>query len=218
MKITYIGHAAFAIESEGKRLLFDPWIKGNPMAAWTMEQVKAWKPTHIFVTHGHRDHGFSEAVELTKEGLGKAVGVFELINALTEKGGKGIGANIGGRFFLDGMEIYLTEAQHTSPYGVPCGFILKLEGKTLYHAGDTGLFSGMEILAKLFDIDMAFLPVGGHFTMGSKELPLAAEMLKAKRIIAMHYDTFPAIKLSPEDRNLIERRAEFIKPGETIEV
>ncbi len=218
MKITYIGHAAFAIESGDKRLLFDPWIESNPMAAWTMEQTKVWKPTHIFITHGHRDHGFNEAVELTKNGFGKAISVFELINALAERGGKGIGANIGGRFSLDGMEIYLTEAQHTSPYGLPCGFIVRLEEKIIYHAGDTGVFKGMELISELFNIDLALLPVGGHFTMGAKELPLAKRMLKAKRIIAMHYDTFPPIKLSEEMREEIKKHAEFMKPGENIEI
>lgn len=212
MKLTYLGHAGFLVEIEDRKFLFDPWIKGNEKAAFDMGAVKNMGADLVFVTHGHRDHGFAEAVEITRDTNAKAVGVFELVNALTEKGGKGIGANIGGRFAVDGVEVYLSSAVHSCPYSVPCGFVVSYKGKTIYHAGDTAITKDMELLPKLFDIDVAFLPVGGHFTMGAHELPLAKEMLKPKKVIAMHHGTFPAIET---DKEKID--AEVMEPGEKRE-
>jgi L-ascorbate metabolism protein UlaG (beta-lactamase superfamily) len=211
MKVTYIGHAGFMVEMGDKRLLFDPWIDGNEKAAFTLDGVKAMDPDLIFVSHGHRDHGFNEAILLTRDSEAKAIGTFELINVLMEKGGKGIGANIGGRFIVDGVEVYLTSAVHSCPFGTPCGFVVSYDGKTIYHAGDTALTKDMELLPELFELDLALLPAGGHFTMGPKELSLAKEMLKPKHCIAMHHGTFPAIE---QDMSQLEGIAEHMAPGQ----
>jgi L-ascorbate metabolism protein UlaG (beta-lactamase superfamily) len=211
MKLTYLGHAGFLIEMDDKRFLFDPWIEGNEKAAFDLEAVERMDTDLIFVSHGHRDHGFNEAVLLTRETEAQAIGTFELINALTDKGGKGIGANIGGRFHVDGVEIYLTSAVHSCPYGTPCGFVVSYKGETLYHAGDTALTKDMELLPELFDLDLALLPVGGHFTLGLKEFPLAKSMLKAKNYLAMHFGTFPAIETEAEE---IAKLADCLEPGQ----
>jgi len=214
MKLTYLGHAGFLAEIDDKRFLFDPWITGNDKAAFDMDAVKKMGAELVFVTHGHRDHGFDEAVEITRDTKAQAVGIFELINALKEKGGKGIGANIGGRFNIDGVEIYAAPAAHSCPYAAPCGFVVSYKGKTVYHAGDTAVLKDMELLSRLFDIDAALLPIGGHFTMGLKEFPLAKEMLKAKSYVAMHHGTFPPIETDVEK---IKELADVMEPGETKE-
>jgi L-ascorbate metabolism protein UlaG (beta-lactamase superfamily) len=214
MKLTYLGHAGFLIEMDDKRFLFDPWIDGNERAAFDLEAVRAMDADLVFVSHGHRDHGFNEAVLLTRDGKAQAIGTFELINALTDKGGKGIGANIGGRFIVDDVEIYLTSAIHSCPFGTPCGFVVSYKGQTVYHAGDTALTKDMELLPELFDLDLALLPAGGHFTMGPKELTIAKGMLKAKEYVAMHFGTFPAIEINETE---IAELAGSLEPGQTKE-
>lgn len=211
MKVTYLGHSGFMVEMGERRLLFDPWIEGNGKAAFSLEEVRAMDADLIFVSHGHRDHGFDEAVLLTREGKAKAIGTFELINALTDRGGKGIGANIGGRFIADGLEVYLASAVHSCPFGTPCGFVVSHEGETLYHAGDTALTKDMELISELFSLDLALLPAGGHFTMGPKELAIAKAMLRPKQCLAMHFGTFPAIE---QDTSLLSGMAEHMAPGQ----
>lgn len=214
MKLTYLGHSGFLLEIDDKKLLFDPWIISNDKAAFDMDAVKKMDADFVFVTHGHRDHGFEEAVEISRDTKAQAIGVFELIRALKEKGGKGTGLNIGGSVTLDGVGIYAASAAHSCPYGAPCGFVVTYKGKTVYHAGDTGLLKDMELLSRLFSIDLAMLPIGGHFTMGLREFSLAKEMLKAKNYVAMHYGTFPPIETDIEK---IKELADVMKPGETRE-
>ncbi|MBD3210738.1 metal-dependent hydrolase [Candidatus Micrarchaeota archaeon] len=214
MKVTHIGHASFLVELKDKKFLFDPWVKGNEKAAFDIEEVKKMDADFVFVSHGHGDHGFAEAVEITRDTRATAIGVFELINALTEKGGTGIGANIGGRFVEDGVEIYLANAAHSCPFANPCGFVVSYKGETVYHAGDTALIKDMELLPELFDMDVALLPAGGHFTMGPDELKIARGMLKAKNYVAMHYGTFPAIE---QDLKRIRELADVIGPGQSRE-
>lgn len=213
VKIHYIGHSAFALEGS-KRILFDPWLTGNPKATWSLEDALSFKPDYVFISHGHGDHGFSDAVEITKK-RGKAIGVFELIQALQQRGGSGIGANIGGTLKLEGVKAYVTPALHSCPYATPAGYIVEMDGVTLYHAGDTALTKEMELLGEVFEIDVALLPIGGHFTMSYKEVEKAKEMLKAKRYIGMHYNTFPPITINVEEA---KKYIEVYEPGTTIEL
>ncbi|MBU1886463.1 metal-dependent hydrolase, partial [Candidatus Micrarchaeota archaeon] len=214
MKLTYLGHSAFLAEINGKKLLFDPWIIGNTSATLDINEIKSLEPDLVFISHGHKDHGFKEAIDITKNTNAKAVGVFELVNALKEKGGKGIGTNIGGRLNLDGVEIYVTHAQHSCPYSSPCGFVVKYERKTIYHAGDTALTKDMAILTDLFDLDIAMVPIGGHFTMGLTELPLFNKMVKSKKYVGMHYNTFNEIGT---DLNKAKQFVEIMEPGESCD-
>ncbi len=210
MEVNYIGHSAFYVKILDKAFLFDPWINGNPVAKISSEI----NPTHIFVSHGHKDHGLEDATKISNEKHVPLIGVFELVNV---SGAKHIlPGNIGGAIKDDEVEIYITAAQHSCPYGTPAGFIVKYADKTIYHAGDTGLFSDMKLLGELYEIDLAFLPIGGTFTMSPKEAVLAAKMLKAKTVIPMHYNTFPAIEQDPKELN-IENKI-ILNPGEKIKL
>ena len=213
VRLHYIGHSAFALEGS-RKVLFDPWLTGNPKAVWDLKKALEFSPDYIFISHGHGDHGFSDAVEITKE-KGQAVGVFELIQALTQRGGKGIGANIGGTLYLDGVKAYITPALHSCPYATPAGYIVEMDGLTIYHAGDTALTKEMELLGEMFEIDVALLPIGGHFTMSYKEVKKVKEMLKAKRYIGMHYNTFPPITIDVEEA---KKHIEVFEPGAVIEL
>jgi len=211
--LTYVGHAAFLLEKDGLRMAFDPWVVGNPMAALSLEQLRAFQPHYIFVSHGHRDHGLDEAVELSKAS-GKVVGVFELVAEVQRRGGNGIGANAGSTVKLPEVKVFLAPALHSCPYAVPVGFVLQWDGLTLYHAGDTGLTKDLEIVAR-FKPDVALIPIGGHFTLGLEEVEEAKAMIQAKRYIGMHYNTFPPIRV---DEGEARKHVELMRPGESIEI
>ncbi len=211
MKIYYIGHAAFYVSIEDKSFLFDPWIEGNPVAV-VKEELR---PDYIFVSHGHFDHGLKDAVEISKRTNAKLVGVFELVKA---SGIEGITGNIGGTIKEGDVEIYFTTAVHSCPYGTPAGFVVSYKGKTIYHAGDTGLTRDMEFISKLYKIDVAFLPIGGVYTLSTREVEIAQDMVKAKHIIPMHYNTFPAIKADPEKLKEKLDNVVVLKPGEEVEI
>ncbi len=189
IEINYIGHSAFYLKLWDKLLLFDPWL--NSPTARVNEELS---PHYIFVSHGHSDHGFREAIEIAKKSNAKFVGVFELVSKANPS--HPLPGNIGG-VIKDEIEIYFAPALHSCPFAVPTGFIVSYKGFTLYHAGDTGLFSDMKLLGELYDIDLAFLPIGGTYTMSTREANKAIELLNPKLVVPMHYNTFPQIKADP---------------------
>ncbi len=193
MIIKYFGHSAFLVDI-GKKILFDPWLKGNP---WVKEPVEV-NADYIFVSHSHSDHGLEDAINISQKTDVPIISIFELANYAKQKGARAIGGNIGGIMKVDELEVFLTPALHSSSLGSPVGFIVKYNGKTLYHAGDTGYFAEMKFLGKRFNIDVAFLPIGGTFTMGVEECLFAIKDLKPGFAVPMHYNTFPAIKAEPQ--------------------
>ena len=212
MRIYYIGHAAFYVDM-GVKLLFDPWIEGNPLAKPIDEKVD-----YIFVSHGHADHGLKDAIGISKKYGAPIVGVFELCNEAARENAKTLPGNIGGLIKRDDVEIYITKAFHTCPYGNPAGFIVKHGDEVIYHAGDTGLFGDMKLLGELYDIDVALLPIGGTYTMSVREAEIAAKLLKAKHVIPMHYNTFPAIKANPHELGEKLPNVHVVSPGSWIEL
>jgi L-ascorbate metabolism protein UlaG (beta-lactamase superfamily) len=228
MKFTFLGHAAAYLETESDRFLFDPFLTGNPKAAVTADQVD---PTYILLTHGHGDH-VGDAVAISKKTKAPIVTTFELANWLGAQGAQTVAMNHGGWCEFPFGRVRFTIAFHSSSMiedggrplylGEAAGIVLQTEGKTIYHAGDTALFSDMRLIAEDSPIDLAFLPIGDHFTMGPKDAAKAVEFLRPKHVVPMHYGTFPPLVGDPlEFARLAEKtgaEVHVLKPGEKIEL
>ena len=225
VKIKYFGHAGFQILSEkGKIIIIDPWFTDNPMASCTANDIT--KADLVLVTHDHFDH-VGDAAQIVKATGATLVGMPETVGRLMEDGVPesqivyGMGMNIGGTVQLDGICITMTQAFHSSQTAAPAGYIIKLEnGLTCYHAGDTGVFSSMEIFGKLYNIDLAMLPIGGVFTMDPSQAVMAARLLGVGKVIPMHYGTFPVLEQTPASfvemmkKSLPDVEVVILEPGE----
>ena len=219
MKVKYLGHSAFQITTDKYNILIDPWVSGNPKSP--LKNIKELEDiTHCLVTHEHQDHGLADAVEICKITGAVLVGTFETVSRYSEEVTVSAG-NTGGRIKLSEDEfIYFTQAFHTTKNNQPLGFVLRLDGKTLYHSGDTALFSDMRLFNELFDIDIALLPIGDVYTMGPAEAAKAVEFIEPKVVVPMHYDTFPMLTGQLSDFEKFVRddvKVKGLKPGEEFE-
>jgi L-ascorbate metabolism protein UlaG (beta-lactamase superfamily) len=226
INITWHGHANFYVESRGVRICIDPFFTGNPKADMAWDELPG--VDLVLVTHLHGDH-VGDAVALCKKHqalLGTVVGVAE---KMVESGLPesllycGTGFNIGGTIEHKGVAITMTEALHTSEAGCPAGYILKLQdGFTLYHAGDTGLFSNLGTWGELYRINLALLPAGGFYTMDARQAAEAARFLRADAAVPMHWGTFPVLaqEMSAFTQELAKAAPSckpiLMRPGETI--
>ncbi|RZI53289.1 metal-dependent hydrolase [Aeribacillus pallidus] len=226
MKVSFHGHSIVQIKTNGKNIIIDPFINGNGQTDLKVEDVKA---DVILLTHGHNDH-VGDTVEIAKRNDSLVVAIAELATYLSWKGIKTHGMSIGGAYEFEFGKVKLTQAFHGSSYtednqnivytGMPAGILLTAEDKTIYHAGDTALFSDMKLIGERNEIDLAFLPIGDNYTMGPEDALTAAEWIRAKKVVPIHYNTFPVIQQNPEDfvSKLPDGVGLLLKPGETIEL
>lgn len=223
LKITWLGHSAFLIEG-GERILVDPFITDNPLAPIKPEDVEC---DVICVTHGHGDH-LGDAIPIAKRLGVPVVAIYELAQYIGSRDADAVGMNFGGTVHREKCSITMVPAIHSSGIteagfsvsgGLPGGFVISMDGHTIYHAGDTSLFSDMKLIGELHKPDIAMLPIGDLYTMNPYTASIAAEWLGAKTIIPMHYNTWPPIKQNPEDlRRMLEGKADVkvLTPGRPL--
>ncbi len=216
IKINWLGHSAVLITGS-KNIIIDPFITGNPKASLKIEEIP--KIDFVLVTHDHPDH-FGDAIEIAKRDKATLIAIYEISQKpeVVESKINVVGMNIGGTYRQDGIVVSMTQAVHSATVGSPVGFVVEMDGKRMYHAGDTAYWSDMSLIPKLFgELDVAFLPIGGHFTMDIKQAVLAANDLKPKLIIPIHYNTWPVISADP--KIFVESCKPFmvkvLMPGET---
>ncbi|MCP1190902.1 metal-dependent hydrolase [Priestia flexa] len=226
MHISYHGHSVVKIETQGKTILIDPFITGNGKTDLNAEDVQA---DYILLTHGHNDH-VGDAVAIAKRTNAQVIAIAELATYLGWKGLNVHPMSIGGAYTFDFGKVKLTQAFHGSSYteeeskqivytGMPAGLLLTIEGKTIYHAGDTALYSDMKLLSD-YHPDVAFLPIGDNFTMGPEDAAIAASWINAKLVVPIHYDTFPVIKQDPHEfvQSLKGIEGKVLQPGEGLDL
>jgi len=229
--VTWLGHAAFRIDTPGgKRVYVDPWL-GNPKCP--EEEREPERVDLIALTHGHDDH-IGETVELAQRFGCPVVALVELRGWLSDQGlpdETTEAPNKGGTVEKAGIKITLTDAKHSSSVyvdgtrvylGEPAGLVIEVEnGTTLYFAGDTCVFGDMALIGRIYEPDVAVLPIGGHYTMDPREAAVAIELLGVGRCIPSHYGTFPLLAGTPEEcRELLTTSCEILapEPGGTVQV
>lgn len=207
VNIKYFGHSAFLVESGDFAIAIDPFITGNPVAKADAKDIKC---NYIIVTHAHGDH-LGDAIELAKQNDALVIANNELANYLAKYGIKVHNMHIGGGFNFPFGRIKLTIAHHGSSdgegncIGAPTGVVLSIDGKNIYHCGDTGLFYDMKLIGEMNAIDLMLAPIGDNFTMGIDDAVKATQFVNPKMVVPMHYNTFPVIEVNPQEfKNKVE--------------
>ncbi|OPH57186.1 metal-dependent hydrolase [Paenibacillus ferrarius] len=228
MNLTFHGQSCIEIRFKEHAIIIDPFLRHNPKAIVKPEDIKV---SYILVTHGHNDH-LGDSLEIAERNQATIIAPNDLCRYLAFQGAKTHPMGIGGSFEFPFGKIKMTPALHDSSYnppgtqesiyaGMASGFLIQAEGKTIYHAGDTGLFGDMQLIGNLHNIDLAFLPIGDNFTMGPSDAVIAARFLQAKMVIPMHYDTFPIIEQDPHAfvQSLSSEgiKGQVMEPGQSLE-
>lgn len=224
MQINYVAHACFELIIDGIRVLIDPFIDGNPASGRKSED---FCPDLILVTHGHSDH-LGDALKIARRSDATLAAQVDLLKMLDTAGISTVAFNTGGSFDFRGLRVTMTQAIHGNTVeteegnvyaGICCGYVLRGEKETVYHAGDTGLFGDMGSVISRYGIDVALLPIGDFYTMGPEDAVTAAQWLKPRYVIPMHYDTFPVIRQDAAAfADKLEKNSQakciVLKPGE----
>ncbi len=224
LKATFQGHSCVSITDGKQNIIIDPFLTGNPQAAAKAEDIKA---DFILVTHGHGDH-LGDAVDIAKRNNATIIAPNELAIYIQKQGAEAHPMHIGGAYEFPFGRVKLTIAHHGSAAGDgleytgnPCGFLIYMDGKTIYHAGDTGLFYDMKLIGDMNEIDLAFLPIGDNFTMGVTDAVKAVEFLNPKKVVPIHYKTWPLIDTEPTEfaDKLKGSKTDvvIIEPGKSLE-
>ncbi|MGD9897555.1 MAG: metal-dependent hydrolase [Calditrichaceae bacterium] len=201
IKLTYLSHSAWMIETDQYKIAIDPFLDGNPMAKSKPSDIKA---DFIIVTHAHGDH-LGDAIPMAKASNGTIISNFEIVNYCSSKGANAHPMHIGGAHEFPFGKVKLTPAWHGSSFpdgtygGTPAGCLLMIDGKTIYHTGDTGLFLDMKLIGEMNPVDVMLVSIGDNFTMGIDDAVKAVEFVKPKLVIPMHYKTFDVIDVDPAE-------------------
>jgi L-ascorbate metabolism protein UlaG (beta-lactamase superfamily) len=205
MLVMYLGHSGFTLQANGKTVLIDPWVTGNPVATAKADDLTA---ETILLSHAHNDHGVEDALNISKRTGATIISTFELGEWLGGQGANANPGNHGGTLAFDGGSVKLTQAWHTSSFttgqgavvapGVPAGLLVRFGGMMTYHTGDTCLFRDMELIGEA-GVDLMCVCIGDHFTMGPEDAVRAVEFVRPRFVIPMHYNTFPPIKQDAEE-------------------
>ncbi|MDP3073007.1 MAG: metal-dependent hydrolase [Opitutaceae bacterium] len=226
MRLTYLGHSCFLLETARARLLIDPYLRENPRAP---QGAAALACDYIVISHGHDDHT-ADALAIAQRCGATIIANFEIAEYFAARGAKVHALNPGGGFDFPFGRVKLTIAHHTSSLGpalnpiylgAPCGILISADGKTLYHAGDTAVFLDMQLIGR-GGLDAALLPIGDNYTMGPDDALLALDFLRPRVAVPMHYDTWPLIA---QDAGAFASRAaeaghrvEVLAPGATLAI
>lgn len=228
MEITWFGHSAFKITEDNLKILIDPFISNNPVCTYPVEEIDA---DIICITHGHSDH-FGDALEIANRTGALILSNHEISLFVSQQGIQSQGMNIGGSYKFHDVKFTMVDAKHSSvidlseetiPGGSAAGFIIELkDGTKIYHAGDTGLFSDLKtIIGEIYKPDIAILPIGDLFVMNPEDAAMATSWINPKKVIPMHYNTFPLIEQDTDKFvNLVKSKNQnteviILEPGET---
>ncbi|MDQ7949568.1 MAG: metal-dependent hydrolase [Pedobacter sp.] len=225
MKYTYYGQSCFLLEAAGTKLLFDPFISQNPLAkAIDITKIEA---DYILVSHAHGDH-IGDLVTLAKQTNAKVIAMVELGDWLESKGVKNVHSMNFGKYTFDFGTVRMVWAAHSAGLpdgsygGNPAGFVVEIENKQLYFAGDTGLTLEMKLLADLYQLDYAILPIGGNYTMDVEDAIISSDFINCNKVVGVHYNTFPVIEIDTKlAKETFEAKGKtLLLPaiGETIDI
>ncbi|QGG49093.1 metal-dependent hydrolase [Heliorestis convoluta] len=230
LMLTFYGHANFLLDDGKYKVLVDPWFTGNPASPTKADQIQA---QYILVTHGHGDH-LGDAIDIAKRCDATIITNHEIAHYCSTKGAKVHGMHIGGKHDFDFGRVRLTTAHHGSAIiegdrmiygGNPCGFLIQMSGKSIYHAGDTGLFRDMELInlchLKSQRLDVALLPIGDNYVMGPEDAIFATKWLHPRYVVPMHYNTFPLLQQDGEAfKKMVhegsDAQCQLMEPGDSF--
>lgn len=227
IKLTWLGHATFRVETPGGRtILIDPWVMNNPKCPESEKNLK--KVDVMLCTHGHGDH-IGDAVEIAQSYNPTVIAIYELGLWLEKKGVKNVsGMGKGGTQTVGDIKVTMVHADHSCGIqdggqivygGEACGYVVEFSNRMkIYHAGDTNVFGDMAIIRDLYAPDIALLPIGDHYTMSPREAAYACKLLQPKAVIPMHFGTFPLLTGTPEALRKLVPGVEVLemKPGQTV--
>jgi L-ascorbate metabolism protein UlaG (beta-lactamase superfamily) len=224
MRLRYLGHSGFQFHHGGHEVVIDPFVSQNPSSP---VEVGELSPSHILLTHAHGDH-YGDTPAIAERTGATVVAPVEIAQYVSQRGMQGHGMNIGGGFQFPFGRVQFTPAWHSSSFpdgtygGMPTGILLEIDGKRIYHAGDTGLFSDMRLIGRK-GIDLAMLPIGDFFTMGPDDALEAVKLLSPRAVVPIHFNTFPPIA---QDAQAFKARVEsetdarciVLEPGDSTEL
>jgi len=217
IELTFLGHSGILLNGGGHTVVIDPFLTGNPVAKHQHGDISC---NTVVVTHGHTDH-VGDTVAIAKANNATVIGAFELCDYFGEQGCQTNPGNPGGKITTDFGWVALTQAFHSSSYegrymGMPCGAVVHIAGITIYHLGDTALFGDMQLLGEIYQPDIACIPVGDRFTMGPALGARAAEMIKPKIAVPIHFGTWPLLTDDLSDFKPRGVQVQKMQVGETL--